>query len=79
MNGATDRETFKARIPIVTYEDLKPEIKRIAEGDKSPILAADPISEFLTRCASISNCFFQNFHRCIIKSIPNSLYCRKVY
>ncbi|KAF3327510.1 putative indole-3-acetic acid-amido synthetase GH3.8 [Carex littledalei] len=48
MEGATDRETFKAQIPIVTYEDLKSEIQRIAEGDKSPILAADPISEFLT-------------------------------
>lgn len=49
MEGATDRETFKTQIPIVTYEDLKSEIQRIAEGDKSPILAADPISEFLTR------------------------------
>ncbi|KAJ3696171.1 hypothetical protein LUZ60_001548 [Juncus effusus] len=48
MNGATDRETFKTRIPVVAYEDLRPEIQRIAEGDKSAILAADPISEFLT-------------------------------
>lgn len=54
MEGATDRETFKAQIPIVTYEDLKSEIQRIAEGDKSPILAADPISEFLTRCTFLN-------------------------
>ncbi|XWS33543.1 hypothetical protein CRYUN_Cryun22dG0092000 [Craigia yunnanensis] len=48
LNGATDRETFKSKIPVVTYEDLQPEIQRIANGDQSPILSAHPISEFLT-------------------------------
>ncbi|KAA3475626.1 putative indole-3-acetic acid-amido synthetase GH3.1 [Gossypium australe] len=48
LNGATDRETFKSRIPVVTYEDIQPEIQRIANGDKSPIFSAHPISEFLT-------------------------------
>lgn len=49
LNGATDRDTFKSKIPIVTYEDLQPEIQRIANGDRSPILSSHPISEFLTR------------------------------
>ncbi|XP_077220589.1 putative indole-3-acetic acid-amido synthetase GH3.1 [Tasmannia lanceolata] len=48
LGGATDRETFKAKIPVVTYEDLQPEIQRIANGDRSPILSSHPISEFLT-------------------------------
>lgn len=48
LNGATDRETFKAKIPMVMYEDLQPEIQRIANGDRSSILSAHPISEFLT-------------------------------
>ncbi|KAJ3673036.1 hypothetical protein LUZ60_006410 [Juncus effusus] len=48
LNGATDRETFKATLPVVTYEDLQPEIQRIANGDRSPILSSHPISEFLT-------------------------------
>ncbi|KAE8735883.1 putative indole-3-acetic acid-amido synthetase GH3.8 [Hibiscus syriacus] len=48
LNGATDRETFKSKIPVVIYEDLQPEIQRIANGDKSPILSSHPISEFLT-------------------------------
>ncbi|KAK1275974.1 putative indole-3-acetic acid-amido synthetase GH3.2 [Acorus gramineus] len=39
---------FKAKIPIVTYEDLQSEIQRIANGDRSPILSSHPISEFLT-------------------------------
>ncbi|XP_021753437.1 probable indole-3-acetic acid-amido synthetase GH3.1 [Chenopodium quinoa] len=48
LNGANDRETFKTKLPMVTYEDLQPEIQRIANGDRSPILSAHPISEFLT-------------------------------
>ncbi|KAG6522853.1 hypothetical protein ZIOFF_020008 [Zingiber officinale] len=48
LGGATDRDTFKAKVPVVTYEDLQPEIQRIANGDRSAILSAHPISEFLT-------------------------------
>ncbi|CAN1763409.1 Probable indole-3-acetic acid-amido synthetase GH3.1, partial [Linum perenne] len=48
LNGATDRDTFKSNVPVVTYEDLLPEIQRIANGDRSPILSSHPISEFLT-------------------------------
>ncbi|KAL0332313.1 UNVERIFIED_CONTAM: putative indole-3-acetic acid-amido synthetase GH3.1 [Sesamum calycinum] len=48
LGGATDRGTFKSKIPVVTYEDLQPEIQRIANGDRSPILCSHPISEFLT-------------------------------
>lgn len=49
LGGATDRETFKSKIPVITYEDVQPEIQRIANGDRSAILSAHPISEFLTR------------------------------
>lgn len=48
LNGRTDRETFKSLLPVITYEDLQPEIQRIANGDTSQILSAHPISEFLT-------------------------------
>ncbi|KAJ0097267.1 hypothetical protein Patl1_28590 [Pistacia atlantica] len=48
LEGATDRDTFKSRVPAVTYEDLQPLIQRIANGDRSPILSSHPISEFLT-------------------------------
>jgi len=49
LDGRTDRITFKKLVPVVTYEDLKPDIDRIANGDTSPILCSKPISEFLTR------------------------------
>ncbi|KAG4968725.1 hypothetical protein JHK87_034376 [Glycine soja] len=48
LDGRTDRNTFKKIMPVVTYEDLKPYIDRIANGDTSPILCSKPISEFLT-------------------------------
>ncbi|XP_061340724.1 probable indole-3-acetic acid-amido synthetase GH3.1 [Gastrolobium bilobum] len=48
LGGAADTETFKSKIPVITYEDVQPEIQRIANGDRSPILSAHPISEFLT-------------------------------
>lgn len=48
LEGRTDRETFKHIMPVVTYEDIQPEINRIANGDKSQVLCSNPISEFLT-------------------------------
>ncbi|PRQ22820.1 putative GH3 family protein [Rosa chinensis] len=48
LGGATDRKSFKSKLPVITYEDVQPEIQRIANGDRSPILSAHPISEFLT-------------------------------
>ncbi|KAJ9170615.1 hypothetical protein P3X46_018709 [Hevea brasiliensis] len=46
--GATERDTFKVKIPVVTYEDIQPDIQRIANGDRSAIFCAHPVSEFLT-------------------------------
>lgn len=48
LHGATNRDIFKSEIPMVTYEDLQPDIQRIANGDRSLILSSHPISEFLT-------------------------------
>ncbi|KAI8025761.1 putative indole-3-acetic acid-amido synthetase GH3.1 [Camellia lanceoleosa] len=48
LGGASDRETFKSKVPVVTYEDLEQDIQRIANGDKSPIFSSHPISEFFT-------------------------------
>uniref|UniRef100_A0A0E0HFF0 Uncharacterized protein n=1 Tax=Oryza nivara TaxID=4536 RepID=A0A0E0HFF0_ORYNI len=55
MEGRTDREVFKARVPIVTYEDLRPEIERTANGDRSNIISSHPITEFLTRSCSAAS------------------------
>ncbi|KAH7836879.1 hypothetical protein Vadar_006856 [Vaccinium darrowii] len=54
LNGSTDRDTFKSNVPVVTYADLLPEIKRIAEGDRSPILSVYPISELFASSGTSS-------------------------
>ncbi|KAF0905881.1 hypothetical protein E2562_008912 [Oryza meyeriana var. granulata] len=46
--GDTGRATFRAKVPVVSYDDLKPYIQRIADGDRSPILSTHPITEFFT-------------------------------
>ena len=61
LNGATDQDTFKSKLPVITYEDLQPEIQRIANGDRSAILSAHPISEFLTRFLNDINYTLSNF------------------
>ncbi|GER53357.1 auxin-responsive GH3 family protein [Striga asiatica] len=48
LDGRTDRETFKKILPVVSYDDILPDINRIANGDTSPILCSQPIFEFLT-------------------------------
>lgn len=53
LKGSVDCNTFKKIIPVVTYEDLLPDIQRIANGDTSRILCSKPISEFLTRCVCV--------------------------
>ncbi|KAM3395430.1 indole-3-acetic acid-amido synthetase GH3.6 [Capsicum galapagoense] len=46
--GNTDYDNFKKIMPVVSYEDIKPDIDRIADGDRSSIFCSQPISEFLT-------------------------------
>ncbi|CAN6344325.1 unnamed protein product [Urochloa humidicola] len=36
--GATDCDSFRAKVPMVEYEDLLPYIQRNANSDRSPIL-----------------------------------------
>ncbi|KAG6432966.1 hypothetical protein SASPL_104562 [Salvia splendens] len=40
---------FNSNVPVVTFEDIQPYIRRIADGDCSPILCAQPISDFIIR------------------------------
>ncbi|KAF3636139.1 hypothetical protein FXO37_25587 [Capsicum annuum] len=55
LNGHTDRDTFKKVIPVITYQDIQPHINRIINGDKSPILCSQPITELLTSIDQISS------------------------
>ncbi|KAH7287847.1 hypothetical protein KP509_32G077300 [Ceratopteris richardii] len=43
LDGRIDSASFKASLPIITHDHLKPYLDRIVEGDRSPILIAEPI------------------------------------
>eukprot|EP00262_Sarcandra_glabra_P010989 TRINITY_DN266_c0_g1_i11.p1 TRINITY_DN266_c0_g1~~TRINITY_DN266_c0_g1_i11.p1 ORF type:complete len:587 (+),score=60.55 TRINITY_DN266_c0_g1_i11:183-1943(+) len=44
LGGRTDPDSFKACVPLISYEDLEPYIRRIADGDASPLLTGKPIT-----------------------------------
>ncbi|KAE8730313.1 Indole-3-acetic acid-amido synthetase GH3.17 [Hibiscus syriacus] len=48
LNGQCDMQVFKNKVPVVNYEDIKPYIERIANGDSVNIISAEPIIELLT-------------------------------
>ena len=56
LGGAIDRENFKSKVHVVSYEDLQPYVQRIANGDSSPILTSHPVTEFLARLLLINSC-----------------------
>lgn len=43
------QQSFKNKVPVVNYDDIKPFIQRIADGESSDIVSAQPITELLTR------------------------------
>eukprot|EP00250_Pteridium_aquilinum_P004383 c14596_g1_i2 orf=2-487(-) len=43
LKGRTDILSFKQRVPLVTHSDLKPYFDRIASGEQSAILTAEPV------------------------------------
>lgn len=49
INNNNIKQVFKERVPVVVYEDIKPYIQRIASGQPSHIISAQPITELLTR------------------------------
>ncbi|KAI5014249.1 hypothetical protein ZWY2020_055639 [Hordeum vulgare] len=51
-DGLVDRAIFRAKVPVVSYDALRPYIQRIANGDISSILSTHPVSDFLTSSAT---------------------------
>ncbi|XP_022547280.1 4-substituted benzoates-glutamate ligase GH3.12-like isoform X2 [Brassica napus] len=47
LEGSSEKELFKKNVPVVSYEDVKPYIDRIANGEPSDILSGEPITAFI--------------------------------
>ncbi|XP_018486140.2 4-substituted benzoates-glutamate ligase GH3.12-like isoform X2 [Raphanus sativus] len=46
LHGNPDKELFKKNVPIVTYEDARPYIERVADGEPSDVISGEPITSF---------------------------------
>ncbi|CAH2036152.1 unnamed protein product, partial [Thlaspi arvense] len=46
LHGSFDKELFKKNVPVVTYEDVKPYIERVANGEPSDVISGEPITHF---------------------------------
>ncbi|MCO5572857.1 hypothetical protein L7F22_026616 [Adiantum nelumboides] len=66
-----DKASFKKLIPVVSYEEVEPYINRIANGEKAPIISAEPISEFLTSSGTSAG------ERKLMPTIPEELERKK--
>ncbi|CAH8383932.1 unnamed protein product [Eruca vesicaria subsp. sativa] len=47
LEGSSDKDLFKKNVPVVSYEDVKPYIDRVANGEPSDILSGKPITSFV--------------------------------
>ncbi|CAL9216026.1 unnamed protein product [Arabidopsis halleri] len=47
FHGRFDKEIFKKNVPVVTYEDVKPYIERVVNGEPSNVISAQPITGFV--------------------------------
>ncbi|KAG0462766.1 hypothetical protein HPP92_021242 [Vanilla planifolia] len=61
LHGHTGHDLFKEKVPIIEYEQMKTYIERIANGESSSIISAQPITELLTRLG-IAHSFNHSLH-----------------
>ncbi|CAA7048195.1 unnamed protein product [Microthlaspi erraticum] len=47
LGGRSDKEFFKKNVPVVSYEDVRPYIERVAKGEPSDVISGEPITHFL--------------------------------
>ena len=47
--GSFDKESFKKNVPVVIYEDIRPYIERVVNGEPSNVISARPITGFVLR------------------------------
>lgn len=50
LRGSSDKELFKKNVPVVSYDDVKPYIERVANGgEPSNVISGKPITGFFIR------------------------------
>ncbi|ESQ30801.1 hypothetical protein EUTSA_v10011867mg [Eutrema salsugineum] len=47
LHGSSDKTLFKKNVPVVSYEDVKSYIERVANGEPSDVISGGPITRFI--------------------------------
>ncbi|KFK36047.1 hypothetical protein AALP_AA4G071000 [Arabis alpina] len=47
LHGSSDKELFKKNVPIVSYDDVRPYIERVANGEPSNVISGKPVTRFI--------------------------------
>jgi len=63
LHGSSSKELFKKNVPVVTYEDVKPFIDRVTNGEPSDIISGNPITGFLLRYILFISWLFSSFQK----------------
>uniref|UniRef100_A0A0D3CP99 Uncharacterized protein n=1 Tax=Brassica oleracea var. oleracea TaxID=109376 RepID=A0A0D3CP99_BRAOL len=49
LHGSSDKELFKKNVLVVTYEDVRPYIERVVNGEPTNLISGEPIIHFFQR------------------------------
>ncbi|XP_010500406.1 PREDICTED: 4-substituted benzoates-glutamate ligase GH3.12-like isoform X1 [Camelina sativa] len=47
LHGSSDKDLFKKNVPVVSYDDVRPYIERVANGERSDVISGGPITRFV--------------------------------
>ncbi|KAG5401613.1 hypothetical protein IGI04_016220, partial [Brassica rapa subsp. trilocularis] len=85
LHGSSDKELFKKNVPVVTYEDVKPYMERVANGEPSNVISGEPITQFFIssgtsggkqKIYALNNKYFQK--RIFIENLRNSILSKHI-
>lgn len=55
MDKSGSPKEFKQCVPVITYKDIQPYIRRIANGEDSSLITGHPITEMLCRSIKLNS------------------------
>ncbi|CAH8300840.1 unnamed protein product [Eruca vesicaria subsp. sativa] len=47
LHGSSDKELFTKNVLVATYDDVKPYIERVANGEPSNVIAGETVTSFI--------------------------------
>ncbi|KFK36070.1 hypothetical protein AALP_AA4G073600 [Arabis alpina] len=85
LHESSDKELFKKNVPVVSYDDVRPYIERVANGEPSNVISGKPITGFIRSSGTsggkqkifpVNNKFFEDTE--IIYSLRSSIISKHI-